>query len=215
MLNKKEFIMNSNHQFSREIKLKDPFNSYWNEILSRQNVGEDLYKILSIDDFIKLKQVVSNVNNIITLQTTLKFVDFLFNEKIISADQRNSLKSKVLKTNANTNGFDVDFYLENCKFDGIIAEVKCNIPVAKHSFGANQEDGLIKDLKNLQTGKTKAASKNTSNYLKFMVVLESKDSVKESMRKIIKKITDGKIVEYEQKTTLSNDTVYVVYIPTK
>lgn len=199
---------------SRDKKLKKQFNSFWNEILSKSDSKNDLYGTLSIENFIKLKQAISNINNIITLQTTQKFVDFLFTEKIITRDQKKEMKALVDSVNANANGYDVDFPLEKNKYDGIIAEVKCNIPVAKHSFGANQEQGIIKDFENLLKGKNKV-EENKANYLKFMVVLESKDSVRESMQKIINKYKGGKVMEYKPGCTLSCDTVYVVYIPIK
>ena len=70
--------MNENKNKYREVKLAQALNGFM------YNFGlEDFYSKLSIDKILQLKQILSDINNIITLRLTRLFVDFLLHEGII------------------------------------------------------------------------------------------------------------------------------------
>ena len=100
----------------------------------------------------------------------------------------------------------------------IIAEVKCNIPVKGDSYGAAQKKGIIKDIKGLLTKQDKSKVNifpdDHASYYKFMVVLDIENS-KDAMRKIIKKMDNLAIVEYNEQQQLDTSKVYIVYIDYK
>ena len=57
---------------NREKKLKTDFNTF---ITSKFNLAEkDFYNELSTKDFLELKNLLSNINNIITLKLTIQFI---------------------------------------------------------------------------------------------------------------------------------------------
>ena len=116
-----------------------------------------------------------------------------------------------MATNVNTNGFDID---TKGNTPNIIAEVKCNIPVNKHSFGADQIKGIINDLNGLADGKSKSKTK-VKDCFKFMVLLKV-NAVEESMKKVVDAYNkEGPIPVKEYKKgdkPLSKDCIYVVYI---
>ena len=60
---------------NREEKLKSEFNNFLVSKLQLNNI--DYYSTLSTKDFIDLKSVLSNINNIITMKLTLNFIDTL------------------------------------------------------------------------------------------------------------------------------------------
>ena len=195
----------------RQGKLKDDFNDFWNKSLKTSD--ENYYSKLTGDDFIKLKSAISCVNNIITLKTTIAFIDYLLDNGHIKTDNALEMKAHVLETNANANGFDIEYQGEVLK---IVAEVKCNKPVNKHSFGPAQVDGILNDLKRLVEGKTKSHA-NVNDCLKFMVLLRL-EAVEESMKKVINTFNEKSPVkarEIDNKGgNLTKGNIYVVYIDT-
>ena len=156
------------------------------------------------------KTMLSDVNNLITLIVTEKFIEFLKDNKYLDSPQCKKIKAIVNGINANANGYDIEF--DDNKLP-IIAEVKCNIPVAVKRFGAAQKKGIIKDINGLITGKTKSAIKDTSKYYKFMVVLEV-DGIKDAMNHIVKnfKFRNVCVLNTNNNNSLDKQTVYIVYI---
>lgn len=202
--------MKNKAPINREEQLQDSFNLFWNNSL--QTTGEDYYSKMSIQDLIALKNCISCVNIIITLKTTLSFVDYILSRGIVSRTVAKQMKAKILGTNANANGFDLEY---TGKKYNVIAEIKCNNPISHNTFGAKQNEGIIEDLKGLIEGKS-TSTVDVSKCLKFMVLLNG-DGVKESMRKLIKGYNkDSKLpvieLKEEEDVDLSNDCVYVVYL---
>ena len=192
----------------REKELKEQFNAFF-----RRHHIENLYDQLSIEDFIELKKVFSCINNIITLRATLAFVDQLAKDGFISPDTCVKMRKGVNGQHANANGFDVRFDEENCE-KKIIAEVKCNIPVNKSSFGAAQEEGILEDIKHLtdREGKEKGGIEDTSDYYKFMVLLDCGEDGK--VKTCMRKLMEGKehVKEYTTPNALDKDNVFVMYV---
>lgn len=195
---------------NREETLKQNFNEFWNSSLSTS--GEDYYSKLSTAHFVSLKKAVSCINNIITLKTALSFIDMIQRRGIIDSAAAVDIKNKVQGTNVNTNGYDIEYSGNNCS---ILAEVKCNIPVGKNSFGAAQINSIVKDLDGMADASKKQKSKLTStdSYLKFMVMLEA-GPVRESMQKLMNTYSQFPLCELPQgNTPLSPSFIYIVYIP--
>lgn len=187
----------------RELEFKEQFNEFF-----RNHNVDNLYDQLSVEEMIKLKKVVSCINNIITLRATTAFVDKLYNDHFITAVERDEIINEVNGQHANTNGFDVKY--EKNEGKKIIAEVKCNIPVDNTSFGPVQKEGIVKDIDNLKNGKSKAGINDTSSYYKFMVILDCAENVRECMQKIIAKQTN--VTTYSSADKLNKKDVFVVYV---
>lgn len=198
-------------EINREQKLSNQFNDFWNAALKTSD--KDYLSLLSETDLISLKKIVSTINNIITLQTALKFVDVLRNRNIINKQTRQAIIDKIQSTNANSNGYDIEYDSGKTK---IIAEVKCNIPVGKDSFGAAQRDSIIKDIENLCSGKTKSKIEDVREFYKFMVILNDNNQAKTAMSKLIKNLQschNHNIVELTPNINPTLNTIYIVYIP--
>lgn len=189
----------------REESLKTSFNDFW-----RIKLGiDDLYQKMSVSDFVALKKALSDINNIITLRVTLKFIEMLRAHGILSHDDYLKAIEQVNGENPNSNGYDIK--LEKQK---IVAEIKCNIPVGEQSFGAAQISGIKKDIDGLWEPSHKSKDKaNTKDYLKFMVLLDT-NGVHESMAKIIRSY--GNYIIFKEfpsdDSPLRKDVIYVCYI---
>lgn len=220
----------------RERNLADKFNKASCEIFK----SEKKYKDLKISDFIELKNVLSNIHNIITMKVTQAFIDKLKEDEFIFPDQATRMKEVVNGTSANANGYDVR-HDESTKLDNvkkfkyrdrkILAEVKCNLPYNKSTFGSGQIDGIIDDIKGLLKGKTKEEIK-TDDYYKFMVFLSYENgegkSVEESVKNLINSLSDdkkkykgeyngeykGKLEYYEDDSanSMTKEKVYIIFI---
>lgn len=187
----------------RQKELKKQFN----EFFSRHNI-QNFYEQLSVKELIELKKLFSCINNIITLRATIAFVNQLFTDGFISKEEQLEIIDAVNGQHACTNGFDVQYEGEQGR--KFIAEVKCNIPVDKTAFGPAQKDEIIKDIKHLQNGKSKAKISDTSQYYKFMVILDCAENIRECMQKIIAKQTN--VTTYSSADELNKEDVFVVYV---
>ena len=58
--------------FDKEKYLKEQFNTYWSSILNKK---KDYYSIMTDESFDLLKAALSNINNIITFNTTFNVID--------------------------------------------------------------------------------------------------------------------------------------------
>ena len=208
-----------------EENLKNELNNFFKDFGC-----DDIFENMTTEKFINLKQILSCINNIITLRVTKAFVEKLKNDAFISGTQNEEMLTKILSTNPNSNGYDVSYdgKLGNEKF---IAEVKCNIPINEDSFGNKQIEGITKDINNLFNGKestneTKKIKDELGDYYKFFVIMtcESKeklkrDNIRDCMDKIINPINDqniycGKEILYyeDYKKDLKTNNVYVVFV---
>ena len=159
----------SKKDVDREKDLKECFNNAIDPIVSLSVKDKDYYNALSAEQFINLKKALSNINNIITLKTTLAFVDKVVSSYLKDAIVVNKIKENIKSQSANANGFDI--LCEEGEFH-FVAEVKCNIPVKEGQFGAAQLGGIYKDIINLSRGKKKNANVKVQKLNKFMVFLD-------------------------------------------
>lgn len=153
-------------KFDRQQNLRDNFNRFWSGVFSRHDsdaTAEDYYAMMSLSDFIGLKQTLSDINNIITLQLTIKAVEYFLEMGIITDAQSLHMKRGILENKPNSNGYDIAYADGDVR---IIAEIKGNIPcVGKNSsvnvgfkeyYGSNQLGQLLNDIRCLLKGKGKA-----------------------------------------------------------
>ena len=191
---------------NRENELQEQLDSFFGNRFGIKG----FYDKLTCADFICLKKILSCINNVITLRATIDLVNRLYNDKIITRDEYDAIVKEVDSQHANTNGFDVQHVFTGRKdATGIIAEVKCNIPVNGTSFGAAQVEGLEDDVEHLLKGKSKAAIDVTNCY-KFMAILNANEHIRECTNKVFR--DNPHVKEYNPRTPLSTSYVYVVYV---
>lgn len=214
-------------------KFKKGVNDVINDILdnSLDSSRIDLFANIDNNKFIELKKAVSDVNNITTLITTNAFFKKLKDDGFIKSDDQHKRMFDFFNgSNANSNGFDIEYPKKinknkwlpedsNCDIK-ILAEVKCNIPINEGEFGKQQNEGIITDILHLYYGKTK--SKLTKNdiddYYKFMVILDcGRNNCYGALKNILKKspkIKNVPINIYTGKSeeNLQKDCVYIIFI---
>lgn len=189
----------------REKELKQQLDTFF-----RKFGIAGFYDRLSNADFVELKKILSCINNVITLRATIDLVDRLYNDRIISLTEYEAILKEVDSQHANTNGFDVQHTFTGRKdVIGIIAEVKCNIPVNGTSFGAAQLEGLEDDVEHLLKGKTKA-NIEVKNCYKFMAILNANEHIRECVNKVFRE--NAYVKDYNPCTPLSTSYVYIVYV---
>ena len=90
--------MDENKNKYREVKLAQALNGFM------YNFGlEDFYSKLSVDRILQLKNILSDINNIITLRVTRLFVDFLLHEGIIDKYEYEEINNDVNSTSSKNN----------------------------------------------------------------------------------------------------------------
>ena len=171
---------------------------------------DDYYGRLSLDGFLHLKSILSNINNILTLKVSLAFVDWAVINLRLGQEAKEKMRSNLLVTKPNANGYDIELS-EPVK---LIAEVKCNIPINKGNvYGSAQQDGIAKDIDSLINGKTKSLI-NPNNYLKFMVFLDLPE-IRDATKNFIENMSKYKdIIAYTENESEIKDTkkVYIVFV---
>ena len=197
---------------NREEKLKLEFNEFLSEKLFLEK--KDYYSELDTEDFIGLKTLLSNINNIVTLKLTLKFIDTLARLLELSDKDKSMIAKKIQAINPSANGFDIEI-VEPVK---VVAEVKGNIPVnGGATFGSAQKSGILKDLRALKNGKTKSTV-DPDNFYKFMVLSDT-EATRGATEKLLGSL--GKNAEYggykfeivsDDTRRLGTDTIYVVFV---
>lgn len=191
------------------------FNEFVNRVAGTS--GRDYYGRLATRDFVELKNVLSNINNIITLHITHAFAEWLHLHGVVDNAQFAAIRAGIEGSNANANGYDVQFEGRVGRADGIVAEVKCNIPVKPDRFGAAQLSNLKKDVEGLLHGKSKAKGLDTTNYLKFMVLLDDCERVRPAAEHFIGAMQKHghSIVIADAPRALRTDTIYAIILKLK
>jgi len=195
-------------KFDREHHLQDRLNSFLKQGLGLPN--KDYYSNLDVDGFLKLKSILSGINNIFTLKVSLAFAYWITRRLMLNQEIANGIISQITETKPNANGYDLEIS-EPVKF---IAEVKCNVPInAGTVYGSAQKTGIDKDIQALINGKSKS-SINTDGYLKFMVFLD-KPEIRNATEHFVKNMTSEKerIIFVNENTSIeSTENVYVIYV---
>lgn len=129
---------------------------------------DDYYARLDLKSLLGLKSALSDINNAVTMQLTLGFLDWAAISLRIDKPAIAAIRADVLRTKPSSNGYDI-FCPAPLPF---VAEVKCNIPVNGGSrYGAAQKKGILADIAALLRGKSKGQAVS-NDFLKFMVFLD-------------------------------------------
>lgn len=79
-------------------------------------------------EFYILKAALSNINNIITYNTTIKAVDKISEILKINDLEKEKIIEVVNSTKPNDNGYDIEFSYDKA----FVCEVKCNRPIREY-----------------------------------------------------------------------------------
>lgn len=196
------------HIFDREHHLRERLNKFLEKELCLP--ANDYYSNLDAEQFLNLKSVLSDINNIFTLKVSLAFANWISDILELDSEVKEKITSKVLTAKPSANGYDIEVS-DPVK---IIAEVKCNVPINGGTvYGAAQKNGIQKDINALINGKSKSQI-NPENYLKFMVFLNLSE-IKSATDNFIKnmKSNKDKIVIIDTNSRIHHtDKIYVVYL---
>ncbi|MEC1526060.1 hypothetical protein P9D43_29135, partial [Neobacillus niacini] len=136
--------------YNKEAELKNRFNQFIMSKVTGEN--KDYYSKLTIEDFVDIKNTLSDINNIITYKTTISFMDWLRDHFSYVNENYEIYLEDLLKVKPSVNGYDI---MVTGKVN-IVAEIKCNKPINNgFKFGSAQKNGIIKDIQGLLEGKTK------------------------------------------------------------
>jgi len=195
--------------FDREIYLKEQFNDFWSQMLGEK---KDYFSHMAGEDMHLLKAALSNINNIITYNATIGFVEYISRQFDIDEKEKEKLLSLVKSSKPNDNGYDIE-YIGTVS---IVAEIKCNRPInGKNRFGAAQKNGITKDIRALLDGKSKSALTKVqmTDFYKFMVIYRFDDKTDEAVENYIKNLPvdlAGRVVLGNTTTELTKNKVFVV-----
>ena len=150
-----------------------------------KDLYETLRKLLNEDrtaeNILTLKKIMHGVNTHITYLIGEKFLESL-SDKPIKEFQYKEMCS---------NGFDIELEIDG---KPIIAEIKGNLPLNIESYGAQQRDGIIKDIGYLTNGKLKSKNhkpgKPIKNVYRFLILLENnRNAIQHLINNLCKKGT--------------------------
>ncbi len=162
----------------RNKDLKNRINTHLTKLTGER---VDFYSKMTQLDFIELKTVLADIHNVLTFKTTISAANWL--NKCFKFDKklRTEILATIDKTKPNTKGFDI-LISEPYK---IIAEVKCISPVNNgETFGAAQWNSILDDFHKLKNGK--GSLSDTSNYYKFVFLLDLGDRTDQAITKLLK-----------------------------
>ena len=194
--------------YDRENQLRERLNVFLKSELGLPD--ENYYSRLGLEGFLRLKSVLSDINNILTLKVSLAFAEWVTLHLELNNAARQQIVSQILGTKPNTNGYDIEVS-EPVK---LIAEVKCNVPInGGRIYGSAQRNGIAEDIDALANGKNKSPISPT-DYLKFMVFLDLPE-IRDATEHFIKNMKEGKErILYFSGNVKVEDTnkVYIVYV---
>lgn len=133
----------------------------------------DLQSNLTIEKIVKLKSVLSNINNILTLLATKAVANNIIDTLNLGEEERHIILSDIDSKKANSNGFDI-------QIDSpikILVEVKCNALINGKQLGASQINGILEDARKLRMESTRhqKIKINTDDYVKIVAVVNFGD----------------------------------------
>ncbi|WP_237133128.1 hypothetical protein [Pseudohongiella sp. O18] len=167
--------------YDRERALQERLNSFFHKNFALPDL--DYYSRLDRKALAGLKALLGDINNIFTMKICLEFGTWLGEILNLDAKTRGELRDSILQSQPNTNGFD----LEIPEPVGVVAEVKCNVPINGGSvYGSAQRNGIVKDIDALMEGKSKSPIDPT-NCLKFLVLLDTPE-VRAATRHLVKNL---------------------------
>ena len=162
----------------RSVQLKTKINAHLTKITGQPN---DYYEKLSSSDIVELKNVLSDIHNLLTFKMTISAANWLSNFFKLNQIESKQLLAEIDNTSPNAKGFDI-FTLKPHK---IVAEVKCISPMNLGAkFGAAQRNLIIKDFNNLKNGKFPQLG--TTDFYKFLFLIDLGDRSFDAMKALMK-----------------------------
>jgi hypothetical protein len=164
--------------YNRTEYLRKRINQFLHQLTGNQT---SYYDALTQEELINLKMALSDVNNVLTLRTTLSFTIWLCNFFNLTADEKLDIHNNINKTKPNTNGYDIEI---NDRLK-IVAEIKCIVPINEGSYyGAAQRNAILDDAIKLKTGKK--VIKNTTDFIKIIGLIDLGKKTDQAIEKLIK-----------------------------
>lgn len=162
----------------RTIEFKNKLNNHLSKLTG---VETDYYSKLKSADLLKLKTVLSDINNLLTLKLTVASTDWICEFFNIQESYKSKIIETIDLTKPNETGFDI-LIQEPIK---LIGEVKCTIPINNgNRFGVAQSNSILDDIHKLKKGKKQL--QDTSEYVKFIFLIDlgekTYDAIKELLR---------------------------------
>lgn len=200
------------NKFSKSNYLKSEFNGFWKTILDDER---DYYSMMTDDSFDILKAALSNINNIITLNTTVRAIDVIVDILDLNIQDKEKIMEIVDSTRPNDNGYDIEYRADSNSF---ICEVKCNRPInGGNRFGSAQKNGITKDLSMLSSGKSKSplSAEEIEEFYKFMVIYEFNSKTTQAVKhfhSLLKGDLKHSVKLYENGMQLKKDEVYILLV---
>ena len=163
----------------RENDLKNRLNTHLQKLTGNK---QDFYSNLSQSDLIELKTVLADINNVLTLKTTIHATYWLCKYFHLTDECKKGILSNIDSNKPNANGFDIHIQCPK----KIIAEVKCIVPINNGDiFGAAQRDAILDDAIKLKNGKGKLS--DTSDYFKFLFLIDLDSNTDRAISKLLQK----------------------------
>lgn len=167
------------HFNGRNTELKNKLNKHLSKLTGNEL---DFFSKLKNEDILELKTVLSDIHNLLTLKLTIASAIWICDYFKIDDVQRLKIIEKIDATKPNEQGFDIVLN-EQIK---LVGEVKCTSPINKGSkFGVAQRNSILDDIQKLKKGKRQLP--DTSNFLKFMFVIDLGDRSSEAIVDILRK----------------------------
>lgn len=166
----------TDNTYNRLKSLKDKLNSFMSKWI-KGNV--DYFDNLTQEELLELKTALSDINNILTLKTTLAFSDWLTNFFDLTKDEHHKLINSINNVKPNTNGYDIELNGDR----KILTEIKCIVPVNNGSYyGAAQRNSILDDAIKLLNGKQTLSK--TEHYFKFIGLIDLGEKTDDAIRKL-------------------------------
>lgn len=202
----------------RNNTLKNKLNQHLSNLTG---IETDYYSNLKNENILDLKTVLSDIHNLLTLKLTIAAAKWVCEYFKIGDVEFQKIVEKVDATKPNQSGFDILIH-EPIK---LVGEVKCTSPINNGSkFGVTQRNSILNDIQKLKKGKRELL--DTSEYLKFMFIIDLGDRSANAIVDILKKTnirieTEGRLnrniaretaVIFDESTVQSNLDLNNVYI---
>ncbi|MCA6372207.1 MAG: hypothetical protein IM631_12580 [Cytophagales bacterium] len=149
--------------YNRTENLRERINDFLGRI---NNKKADYFGELTSYDLIEFKMALSDINNVLTLKTTLNFTTWLTKYFNVSNDKQIEILKTIDETKPNTNGYDIELPDEK-----IIAEIKCIVPInGGNYYGAAQRNSILDDAIKLKRGKRNI--RDTRDFIKIIGLID-------------------------------------------
>jgi hypothetical protein len=191
----------------RNAELKSNLNKHLSKLTGKES---DFFSKLKNEDILELKTVLSDIHNLLTLKLTIASAVWICDYFEIEDVERSKILEKIDAIKPNEQGFDIVLQ-EPIK---LIGEVKCTSPINNgFKFGVAQRNSILDDIQKLKNGKRQLT--DTSNYLKFMFVIDLGDRTSKAIVDILKKTNIRIETQSRLNRNIARDTAVIFNNKTK